>query len=265
MQQITLIDVHTSRRDIARIVGPTLLTDTVGFILIRFAVGMGTAAYILAGLLARHPGWTAHIASLTVAAIRARRVQALGMGATGFGMRATLIDVHTARSDGLESVQAEALILNTFRIVGAIEIGATQDIDIGGFASILGIWFSLVALRTLAAVAWHGILTDRVLSAWFIHGGAFIDIDTTAERIARIVGFACANETTDRIRTDGIITTRIILALVDVYAEGETDARAEGLCRGRGTQRNACLYCVVGLQQGRRGNWRCWRGGRGCN
>lgn len=263
MQQITLIDVHTTRRDIARIVGPTLLTDTVCFILIRFAVGMGTTAYILAGLLTRHPGWAAHIASLTVAAIRARRVQALGMGATGFGMRATLIDVHTAGSDGLESVQAEALILNTFRIVGAIEIGAAQDIDIGGFASILGIWFSLVALRTLAAVAWHGILTDRVLSAWFIHGGAFIDIDTTAERIAGIVGFACANETTDRIRTDGIITTRIILALVDVYAARDGRARG-GVVQGArdATQRVFVLCCWVAA--GSQGQLAMW-GGRGCN
>lgn len=261
MQQITFIDVHTTRRDIARIVGPTLLTDTVGFILIRFAVGMGTAAYILTGLLTRHPGWTTHIASLTVTAIRARCVQALGMGATGFGMRATLIDVHAARSDGLETVQAEALILNTFRIVGAIEIGATQDVHIGRFTSILGIRFSLVALRTLAAVAWHGILTDRVLSAWFIQCGAFIDIDTTAERIARIVGFARANETTDRIRTDGIITTRIILALVDVYAARYR--RARRVCAGgEGRPQRVFVLCcwVAAGSQGQLAMW-----GRGCN
>lgn len=261
MQHITFIDVHTTRRDIARIVGPTLLTDTVGFILIRLAIGMGTAAYILAWLLTRHPGWTAHIASLTVTAIRARCVQALGMGATGFGMRATLIDVHAARSDGLESVQAEALILNTFRIVGAIEIGATQNVHVGGFTSILGIWFSLVALRTLAAIAWHGILTDRVLSAWFIQCGAFIDIDTTAERIARIVGFARANETTDRIRTDGIITTRIILALVDVYTARYGRARRD--CAGGEERPQHVFVLCCWVAAGSQGQLAMW--GRGCN
>lgn len=57
-----------------------------------------------------------------------------------------------------------------------------------------------------------------MLPAWFIQCGTFIDIDTTAERIARVVGLARANETADGIGTDGIISTRIILALVDVYA-----------------------------------------------
>lgn len=218
MQQIAFIDVHTTCRDIAGIVGPTLLADTVGFILIGLAVGVCTTAHILTGLLAGHPGWTAHIAGLAVTAIGARRVQTLRMWSTGLDMCATLINVHTARANGFESIQAEALALNTFRIVGAVEVAAAQDVHICGLTTILGIGFSFVSLRTLAAVTGHGILTDRVLPAWFIQCGTFIDIDTTAERIARVVGLARANETADGIGTDGIISTRIILALVDVYA-----------------------------------------------
>lgn len=261
MQQIALVDVHATCGYIARIVGPTILADTVSFILIWFAVGMRTAAHIFARLLAGHPGRTAYIASLAVTAIRARCVQALGMWSTGLGMCATLIDVHTAGTDGLEAVQAEALILNTLRIVGTVEIGAAQDIHIGWFTSILGIRFSLVALRTLAAVARHGILTDRVLSAWFIQCGAFIDIDAAAERIARVVWLARANETADGVRANGVIATRIILALVDVYAERFAAIDAWGVCRGE--RRPQRVYCF-GLQ-GRRGNWRlAWAEG-GCN
>lgn len=147
-------------------------------------------------------------------------------------MCATLVNVHTARANGLESVQTEALALNTFRIVGAVEVAAAQDVHIRGLATILGIGFALVSLRTLAAVTGHGILTDRVLPAWLIQCGAFIDIDTTAERIARVVGLARANETADGIGTDRVISARIILALVDVYATrssaGEGGVNREG-------------------------------------
>lgn len=226
MQQIAFIDVHTTCGDIAGIVGPPLLADAVGFILIRFAVRVGTTAHVLAGLLAGHSRRRSHVASLAVAAIGARSVQALRMRSTGLGMRATLIDVHTARADGLESIEAEALILNTFRIVGAIEVGAAQDVHIRGLTTILGIGFAFVSLGTLAAVAGHGILTDRVFAAWFIQCGAFINIDTTAERIARVVWFARANKTADGIGTDGVISARIILALVDVYARKTTRSSA---------------------------------------
>lgn len=226
MQQIAFIDVHTTCGDIARIVGPSLLTDAVGFILIRFAVGMGTTAYILAGLLAGHSRRRSHVASLAVTAIGARCVQTLRMWSTGLCMRATLIDVHTARANGFESIQAETLILDTFRIVCAVEVGAAQDVHIRWLTTILRIGFSFVSLRTLAAVAGHGILTDCVFPAWFIQCGAFIDIDTTAERIARVVWFARANETANGIGTDGIISARIVLALVDVYARKTTRSSA---------------------------------------
>lgn len=74
VQQIAFIDVHTTCGHIAGIVGPALLADTVGFVLIGLAVGVGTTAHILAGLLAGHPRGTAHVASLAVAAIGAGSV-----------------------------------------------------------------------------------------------------------------------------------------------------------------------------------------------
>lgn len=227
MHHIALIDVHTARSDIARVVGPSILAHTVGFILIRFAVGMGSTANILARLLARHSWRTTHISRLAFTAVRSGRIQALGMGTTHLGMGATLIDVHTTGSNRFESIQAEALILNALRIVGTIEVTAAQYIDIHLFAGHLGIGFAIISLRALAIVARNGIFAYRMLSTGLIQRGTLIDIHTSAERITGIVRFACAHEAANGVRADRILPTRIILTLVDVYA-------ISSWCRDRG-------------------------------
>lgn len=96
VQQIALVDVHTTRRDIAGVVGPSILAHTVGFVLIRLAIGVSSTPHILAWLFASHPWGAAHISRLAFTAVRSRCVQALGMGTTDLCMGATLIDVHTA-------------------------------------------------------------------------------------------------------------------------------------------------------------------------
>lgn len=96
VQYIAFINIHASGSHITRIVGPTLLADAIRLILIRLAIGMGPTAYILAGLFACHARRAAYISSLAIAPIGAGGVQALGMRSTGFGVRATLINVNTA-------------------------------------------------------------------------------------------------------------------------------------------------------------------------
>lgn len=138
------------------------------------------------------------------------------MRATGLGVRPALVDVHTAGANRLESVQAEALILYALGVVGAVEVGAAQNVHVDLFAGHFRIGFAVVALRALAIVARHGVLADRVLSTRLVQRGALIDVDAAAERITGVVRFARANEAADGVCADGVLTARIILALVDV-------------------------------------------------
>jgi len=227
MQHIALIDVHTSRRDIARVVGPSILAHTVGFILIRFAVGMVSTSHILARLLAGHPWRTAHVTRLAFAAIGSGGIQALGMGTTDLHVGAALIDVHTTGANRFEAIEAEALVLNALRIVGAIEVAATQDIHIHLLAGHLGIGFSVVSLWALAIVARNRVLAHRMLSTRLVQGGTLVDIHTSAERITGVVRLAGAHEAANGVRADRVLPTRIILTLVDVYA-------ISSRCRDRG-------------------------------
>lgn len=229
---IALVDVHTSRGYIARIVGPSLFADTVGLVLIRFAIGVGSTPHILARLLAGHPRWTAHISSLTVTAIGSGSIQALGMGSANVRVGATLIDVHTTGSDGLESVQTEALVLNTLGIVGAVEVAAAQDIHVHLFAGHLGIGFPIVSLRAFAVVAGYGVLAHRMLSTRLIQRRTLVDVHTSAERISGVVRLAGAHETANRIRADRVLPARIVLTLVDVYGGAGT-----GISVGEGAAR----------------------------
>lgn len=221
MECIALIDIHASRRDIARVVGPSLLAHAVGFILIGFAVGMVSAPDIFAGLLAGHSRGTAHIAGLAVTAVGSGSVQALRVGTTDVCMGAALIDVHTTSSNRLEAVQAEALILDALCVVGAIEVAGAEDVDVHLLAGHLGIGFAIVTLRALAIVTRRGILAHGMLSTRLIQGRALVNVHASSERIAGVVRLAGAHEAADGVRADGVLPTRIILTLVDVYAVSE--------------------------------------------
>lgn len=216
VHHVALVDVHTSRRDIARIVGPSLFADAVRLVLIRLAIGVGSTPHILARLLAGHPRRTAHISGLTVTPIGSGSIQALGMGTANVRVGATLIDVHTAGSDGLESVQTEALVLDALGIVGAVEVAAAQDIHVHLFAGHLGIGFPVVSLRALAVVAGHGVLAHRMLAARLVQRRTLVDVHTAAERISGVVRLAGAHETANRVRADRVLPARIVLTLVDV-------------------------------------------------
>lgn len=133
-------------------------------------------------------------------------------------MRATFIDVDTTGANRFETIQTETLIFNTFRVVGAIETAATKYIHIDLLAGHFWIWFSIEALWTLTIVSGHCIFAYGMGAARFLQCGALIDIRAAPEGITGVVYFTTADKAADGVGADRILTTRIVLTLVDVYS-----------------------------------------------
>lgn len=102
----------------------------------------------------------------------------------------TFVNVDTAGSLWLEAVLTEALSLDAFGIVGAVEVAAAQYVDVGLLASDLRIRLSHEALRAEACVAGAGILADGVIAAWFVVRRALVNIDTSPKWISRVFWLA---------------------------------------------------------------------------
>ena len=62
------------------------------------------------------------------------------------GMSATFIYIYATGAYGLEAVNTETLVFNALSIVGTIEIGTTQNIDINLFTGHFRIRLALEAL-----------------------------------------------------------------------------------------------------------------------
>lgn len=80
--------------------------------------------------LATDPRRCTHIAGDTVASEATRGVGTYRILTTQQGFVTTFINIYTDRALRHESVFAKALILYAFSIVGAVEVGFAQNIDI---------------------------------------------------------------------------------------------------------------------------------------
>lgn len=159
-------------------------------------------------------GWCSNVAGITLTPKRSRRVYTIRKRSTQGFVHATFIDVHADGTLRFETVLAEALSLDTFGVVCAIEVILAQNVYVTLHAGHLWVWIGTESLRTPTAIAGRCVLTDGIITARFVEDGAFIDIDTTTERIAGIVGLAATDETSLCVRTLGICPARIVQAFV---------------------------------------------------
>lgn len=179
---------------------------------------MFATVHILTWFLTSYTRWCANKASLTIATERAGRIYTLCVHATGVRMRATFIDVNTTGANRFEAIQTETLILNAFRIVGAIETAATKYIHIDLLAGHFRVWFSIEALWTLTIVTGYSIFAYGMGAARFLQCGALIDVRAATEGITGVVCFTGADKAADGVGANRILATRIVLALVDIYS-----------------------------------------------
>lgn len=256
--RITFIDIHTPGSNIARVKCPAIFTDAIGLIAIGLAIGMLAAMDIGTGFLAHNTWRSTHIASLTITSIRSGGIDTLGMLPTNTSMGAALINVHTTGAHGLKSIQAEALILNTLGIVGTIEIRRTLDIDINLFTGCLGIRFPGKSLGTRTLITGLFIFTNGMGTTGFFHGRTFVDVNATAEGITGKFRFTGADKTSNGVSANGIFTTGIVLAFIDICrdaygglglyrfgknAESETSLGVSFVV-GESREQSNCVYFV---------------------
>lgn len=114
-------------------------------------------------------------AGLTVAAERAGRVVARGTRAAGVAGGA-LVHVHAHGALGREAVLAEALALHALGVVGAVEVGLAEDVDVDLLARHRRVGLGLVALRAHAVVARRRVLAQRVAAAGPVQRHALVDV-----------------------------------------------------------------------------------------
>lgn len=123
----------------------------------------------------------------------------------------------------MESVLAEALSVDAFRVVGAVKVGRALDRHVALDTARLGIRIGAEALRTDTVVAGRGILAHRMTATGFVQHCTLVNVDTAAEGISSVLGFAAADEAADCVGAHGIRSTGLVLALVDV-CDGAGDA-----------------------------------------
>lgn len=152
------------------------------------------------------------------ASIRSGCVDADGSFTAQSTVRSAFVDVHANRSLRLEAVLAEALSLDAFGIVRAIEIALAQNVDVDLFASDLRIRFGCIALRTAAIVAGLRVLAYRTRRTRLLQRRTLVDVRASLVRIAGVVWSAAAHKCARRIRAHRIQSARMLQALVDVHA-----------------------------------------------
>lgn len=96
--------------------------------------------------------------------------------------RGALVHVHADGALGREPVLAEALALHALGVVGAVEVGLAEDVDVDLLARDGRVRLGLVALRAHAVVARYGVLAERVAAAGPVQGHAFVDVCDTGRK-----------------------------------------------------------------------------------
>ena len=118
----TLIDIDTSSGDVLWVVGPTILADTVGVLLLRLTVGVLTAGNSLARLRARHGGGVSHKGGWAGAGVGAAGILADGVRSTDSRGGATLVNIQAEGASGCEALATQAFSALTHGIVGAVKV-----------------------------------------------------------------------------------------------------------------------------------------------
>lgn len=183
---IALVDINATSRNVIRVEGPSFFADTKRFLSFGFAVRVLATLDIRTRCLALNPRWCSNKSSFAVTSERSGRVDTHRRRSAHVRVHPTFVDIDAARALRFESVLAEALPLDTFRVVGTVKVALAEHVNVRLLASDLRVRLAGVTLRAQTVVARVGVLADGVVAARLVERRTLVDVDAAPKWISRV-------------------------------------------------------------------------------
>lgn len=214
--QIAFVDILAAGRHVGRVISPTVVAYAEGFFTLRFASCVLAAFNTVARSSAGGEWRFADKSGLAFAPVATGQISTQRIGSAR--LLEALVNINASGSFGNESLEAEALSVDTLGVADTVKIAFAVGRYVHLFTRHVRRRLGSVATRAEAVVTRYGVLADGVLATRTgRQDGAFVNVNASVVGIACIILETRTDEAAGCIGACSVGAARIAQALIDIF------------------------------------------------